>query len=594
MTTMGPATHPQLAPGGGLPARRLRVRALRPRRIVLWVLIALTGYLVAVPFVLLVFSSFRLTTEKLPWEHTSFTLGDYGQILHSSHALHIIGTTLLYAGGSIVLGVVLVVPLAFLLERTNFPVRGLLRTVTVAPLGMPPFVAASAWILLANPRTGLLNSAWHWLVGGSGDGPLNIYTVWGMIFVSGLLFVPSMYLMISGTSSRLDPALEESSATSGARGWTTARRVTLPLVVPSILGAVVFYAVVAIEIFDVPAFIGIPGKVDVLSTWIYRLVNNPGGLPDYGVASAFGLVIVVLAIVLIAAYRQVTRNANRYVTISARGYKPREIKLSRSATGGAFLLLLLYALLAFVLPFLALVWRSFVPPFAPFDLSSLHHLTLANYRGVLNDPTMRAGISHTLVIATVSSVATMTLASVTSWLGFRESSRAGGFYNLIVFANLGIPSIILALALAMLYLWLPLGIYGTVWIIVIALVTRYLAYGTLVMTPAFFQVSRDLEDASATAGASAARTFASIVLPLVFISYLRGVLWTFIQAARDVTIVLILLTVSNVTVGAELFSLWSNGDYALGSAGAVLLTLLTSVLTFIFIRLDPARRQSSA
>jgi iron(III) transport system permease protein len=548
---------------------------------------AAVAFLVLVPLGMLLFSSLRDTRVRLPFEHTGFTLRNYREVFASGETYSVLGRTFLYAGGSVALALAIVLPLAFLLERTDFRFRRIVIAVILAPLGLPGFVAAMAWILLAQAQIGVLNTAFRSVFHRDGQGPLDIYTLGGMVFVTALIFVPSIYLMVSGTFSRFDPALEESSATSGANIRTTLRRVTLPLLAPSILGATIFYLVVGIEAFEVPAFLGIPGRIYTLSTWLFNLVHPPTtGIPDYGIASAFGILTILIATALVVAYRRLLRDRGRYVTVGARGFRPQPMRLSAGPRRGALAVLAVYGLLAFALPFLVLTWRSFVGPFSSLDFTSFHELTLDNYSYVFHDPTIRDAVWRTVYMAGSTAFLTMLLATAVAWFALRGSALARGS-ELLLFLSLGVPAIIVAVSVGLLYLWLPIPVYGTVWILVLALGTRFLPYASTVMGPALMQMGRDLEDASAVCGAPLWRTFLKVVFPIIAPSFVRGFIWTFVHAARDVAIVLVLLTVSNLTIGAELYAIWfQDAQFARAAALSVLVALASSLLTYLVVRID--------
>jgi iron(III) transport system permease protein len=565
------------------------------RRFARWLLLAVVGYLIFVPLGMLFFSSFRDTTNALPFESTSsWTLANYKDVFTSSATYRVLGTSIIYAVGSLILSMLIVLPLAFLLERTDFPFKRFLRLVVLAPLGLPAFVLAMAWILLAESKIGLLNVILRSIFGiTSGSGPLNIYSLPGMIFITGLLFVPSIYLMISGTFTRFDPALEESSATSGASFLTTLRHVTVPLLSPAILGAGVFFLIVGLEAFEIPAFVGIPGGIYTLSTRIYYLVNPPtGGLPAYGIAAAFGVFTLILAGALVIAYRRVLGDRSRFVTVGSRGFRPELIKLRPWPRRISLVCVIVFAVLAIVLPILVLLWESLLPPYVNFSINSLSHLTFAAYSEVFDDPATRKIVINTLIMGSVSAVLIMGLSTLVAWFALRDRSRGVRFTELLLFASVGIPSVIVAVSVGLFYLWLHIGVYGTVWILVLAMTARYLPYGSTVMTPALMQVGRDLEDASTMSGAPQWRTMRAVVFPIILPSFARGLLWTFVQTARDATIVVLLLSIGNVTIGADLYQIWAGtANFAYASALSMLLVVVSSVLTLLVLRFDSLSRR---
>lgn len=548
-------------------------------------------FLIGAPLAMLLFSSVRSTRDRLPFEVTSFTLDNYLQVFSSENTYRLFANTLSYAAGATLLGLALAMVFAYLIERTNIPLRTLVLVVVLAPMSLPPFVAGMAWVLLANPRNGIINVLLRGVLQISGDGPLNIYSIPGMILVGGIMFVPSMYIMISGTFSRMDPALEEASLLSGVSPRATLRRITAPLLRPGILGAAIYYFVVSIEIFEIPALLGMPGGIYTLSTWIYYLVHPPGRLPDYGLASSFGILTLAIAGALIYLYGRTTRQRERFITVTGRGYRPRLIDLRRwrfPLLAGA----VVYSFFTVALPFVILAWKSLVPAYSDFNLASLTSVSLNVYLSVLTNFKVLDAARNTAVIALVTSTGTMALAMLVAWLAIRSGFRAGALPDRLAFVAHGVPAIVVGLAVMFVYISLPLPIYGTVWIITIALATRYIAYGSRVMSAAYLQIHRELEEASWTSGVPWGRTMRRIVLPLVWPAYSRGWLWMFVHALRDVTIVLMLVSVGNETIGARLWFIWfESANQSHASALSVMLMLASAMLTYFVARQTLLRRE---
>lgn len=548
-------------------------------------------YLIAAPLALLVFTSFRDTSaNQLPWA-TTFTVNNYAQLFGDTTTYRVLLTTAEYAVGAATFGLVLATALVISIERTQFRLRRTVQACVMAPLGLPGFVAAMCWVMLANPQNGVINGWYHSLFGGTGPGPVDIYTVWGMIFIAGLLFVPSMYLMISGSAIQIDPSLEDSSLTSGASPARTIRRVTLPLLKPSLTAAAMFFLMVGIDTFEVPLFVGVPGHHYTLSTWIFTIIEPFGAaIPNYGLACAFGVCTTALAIGLVAVYRRSVRTARNFVTVSGKAFRLRRRRASRLTAVGAGAVGITYLVIGFVLPLLTLVFRSLIPPFALLSVSSLHHLTYANYVQVWRNGALGTPLKNTAVIALVAALGTMALALAKSWLSWRRG-RAPGAIEGAIFGTLGVPAVIIAIAMLLLYLWLPFGLNGTIWVIAMAMIVRYLPYGMSTMGPALLQLDRDLDHAAALGGAGDMRRLLTITLPLVSPAFIRGCLWVFVQAARDATIVVILLSLANVTIGGELYTAWfERGNYAYASAVSVLLALASVVLSIVLVRFDPVAR----
>ena len=240
----------------------------------------------------------------------------------------------------------------------------------LVPMTIPSLLSAIAWIQLLDPRIGLVNVSLRAALGLSGDmGPLDIYSLGGMCFVQGLRLVPSAYLMIAASFRAMDPSLEEQSAMAGRNVAQTTLRVTLPIVRPALLAALIYYVIVVIESFDIPGLLGFTARIRVLSTAIYWATHSEVGLPDYGLASALGTIVLAVALFLMWIYHRLTGHQERFATITGKGYRPRQINLGRW-TLPAFLFCLIYVLVAVVLPFVMLLWTSVQPFYAPPSVDS--------------------------------------------------------------------------------------------------------------------------------------------------------------------------------------------------------------------------------
>jgi iron(III) transport system permease protein len=558
--------------------------SLHSRKILLGAIILIFTVLVVPPIGMLVISSFRATQDKLPFEATSYTIDNYVNAFASPVTYGLLFNTAWFAGGAVAVAMALAVIFAWFLERTDFPFRRLFFVLTLAPMGMPVIITTMAWILLANPSNGLFNLVLRSLLGLHGRGPINIYTIPGMILITALSFVPVIYIMISGIFARIDPSFEEAARTSGAGAWVTFRRISMPLLNPAVFAAAIFYLVRCIELFETPAMLGMPRGIFLFSTAIYYAVSPHSGFPNYGLASAYGMVLLVAAAVLVYFYGRYVRRAERFATVTGRGYRPQLMKLGRWKFVPV-VAMSIYFVLTVAMPLLILVWSSLAPAFAKISVSSVSLLNLDAYRRMLDYPEIRLSVKNTLVIATATALISMLLVTVGAWLSVRGGMRGSWLPDRLAFMVVGVPGVVLGLALIFIYTSLPIPLYGSIWIIVLALVTTSLPFGTRMMMAAFLQIHRELEEAAATSGAGLSSTFFRILVPLLWPSFSRGFLWAFVRSLRETTIVLILYTVGNQTIAVTLWRLWMDqAELRLASAIAVPLMIVTTVLTFLVAR----------
>ena len=296
------------------------------------------------------------------------------------------------------------------------------------------------------------------------------------------------------------------------------------------------------------------------------------------------MVLLVAAAVLVYFYGRYVRRAERFATVTGRGYRPRLMELGRWKFVPV-VAMSIYFVLTVAMPLLILVWSSLAPAFATISVSSVSLLNLDAYRRMLDYPEIRLSVKNTLIIATATALISMLLVTVGAWLSVRGGMRGSWLPDRLAFMVVGVPGVVLGLALIFIYTFLPIPLYGSIWIIVLALVTTSLPFGARLMTAAFLQIHRELEEAAAASGAGLSSTFFRILVPLLWPSFSRGFLWAFVRSLRETTIVLILYTVGNQTIAVTLWRLWMDqAELRLASAIAVPLMIVTTVLTFLVAR----------
>jgi iron(III) transport system permease protein len=501
-------------------------------------------------------------------------------VFFSVETYQLLATTLGYAAGSLVIALTLAATFAWLLERTNVPCRSLLSVLLLAPMAVPPLMMAMTFILLASPTIGVVNVVLRSLLGSSAlSGPISVYSLPGMMLVSGISLVPSCYLMLAGSFRNMDPALEESSAMSGADPRRTFRQVTLPLMRPAMMAAAAYFLVVMVESFDIPALLGQTAGINVFSTKIYQAAHPGSGLPDYGLASGYGVLIMALAALLIVSYQRIIKRNSRFAVVGNRDYRARTLDLGvwRWPAVGVCALYLLWAL---VLPLAILLWASLQPFYQPPSLEALSHVSFANYGSMIHYANLDTAIKNTLIIGVFGGLLTMLLSAVSSWMAVRGQFQLHSLPDALTFLTLGVPSIVLGLALIFLYLSLPIPIYGTVWILVIAYVTRFLSYGSRIMVAAQIQVRQELEEAGKVSGATWLQIFRRIVLMLLLPAFVNGLVWVSIHAIRELSIALMLYSQGNEVLSVIIWNAWQErAEVGLAACFGVVMIVVSGALT---------------
>lgn len=532
-------------------------------------------FLVLGPLAVLVFSSARKTEGTLPWEASSTWTTDNYQTVLGAGTGAIVWNTLVLTVGALFVAFAVSMTMAWLLERTTFPMKKLVFVMVIASLGVPGFISAIAWAFMFNPTNGLVNVWLRSLFGIDGHGPLNIYSMPGMILLEGLRLVPVTFLLLAAAFRALDATFEDAGAASGASRWVVTRRITVPLLTPAILSAFVYQLASTLESFDVPALIGLRAGIPVLSTKIFVEVQPAGGLPNFGMASAYGVLLIVIVLIPLVFYQRIIAKSERYATVSGNAYSARRTVIGRRTKILGMLLLGLYLLVDLVLPLLILIWTSLQPFYVPPSLEALDRLTVDSYVRLLGDSFVHEALFNTLLMGLLAGVLTLVLAFVVSWIVVRSRSRLRPMLDFLAFFPHSIPAIVLALGIALIYLNVSLPVYGTIWILVIGLATRYIALATRQMNTGIGQVQRVLEDAAAASGASPVQSMRRILIPLVKPSLVNAFLLVVLLSVKNLVFPLLLSGRDSVVFSSLIWNLWDTGD----TAGTAVLSLVLITIT---------------
>lgn len=487
-----------------------------PDRLVVTVVGIIIAYLSLSPTLMLFYGSFRTKALGVKGD---FTLDHYIAAYSDPLTYELFFNSFIFAAGSAILATVLAATLAWISIRTNAPLRKIFELTAIVPNIFPPVMLAVAWTVLLSPRTGLINRFFMDIFG-LAEAPLDIYSLEGMIFVEALITTPLAFLLISASLYSMDPALEESARVAGSTNLQVARRITFPIVRPALLAAGMLNFVRAIESFDTPAIIALPARIEVFTTKLYR--EAIGAFPpNQNLAAAYAVSLLMITMLFVYFYRRLTARAERYVTVTGRGYRPTIIDLGNwryAAAGVAGLILVLIVVLPFlVLIYVSLVTYVHVPGPQTWDL-----LTLDNYRSNLTDDRTYRALVNSLLLAVGGATLCMLIAAITAWVTTKSKSAGRGVIEALTFIPWAFPGTALAIGLLWTYVYMPLPIYGTLWILLIAYITRFLPYGLRTMTSTIVQLHDDLPQASTACGAGFLTTFRRIMLPLLRPGFIAG------------------------------------------------------------------------
>jgi iron(III) transport system permease protein len=544
-------------------------------------ILVLVALLVGLPLTFLVIGSF--SSSHLPTDLSLSNLGvaNYVAVWSDRETWKLFYNTGIYAFGATAFGLSVAVTLAWLVERSNVPGKAWIYAAVPMTLAMPGMLQAMAYVLLLSPRIGLINKA----LGAIGIGPVDIYSLGGMIFVEGLRLVPTAFLMLVPLMRSMDPTLEEAAAMSGASYRSTLRRVTMRLLLPGLLAVAIYQLMSAIEVFEVPGILGMPADIFVFSTKIYAISHSSGVLPSYGKANALAMIYVAFAVLTTMAYAKVIARQEKYTIITGKGYRPRLIDLGWWRWP-AFAGVGLFLMFSIILPFLVFLYVSLLPVIQVPSLATLQKLTLNNYWKAAQDPHLVTALWNTLILVVVTATGTVLLSFFISMVVVRSKFWGRWILDQLAFMPHAIPGIVFGLA----FLWFflatgkaGLDIFGSLWSIAIAFIVSYIAYGTRAMNSAILQIHQDLEQAAYVSGATPWRTMWRIFFPLLAPTFIGVWVWAMLHVVRAAAIPLILYEGENNQVLAVLiWNMWDQGEMQeVGAIGVVMMaTLMAATLLF--------------
>jgi iron(III) transport system permease protein len=535
----------------------------------------IVAYLALIPLGTLLFNSIR---SAPPGEKGAFyTLKNYLEAYLDPEFFPLLKNSFIFGIGSCLLTFFLGTSLAWLYERTNTPFKKVFGVTALIPFIIPGILSTICWILLLSPKIGLINQFLMKLFHLK-NSPLNIYSLGGMIWAESIHLYPLVFLMMAAAFRSMDMALEESSTMSGSGTLSTLYRITLPLMRPAFFSAMLIIFVRAIEAFETPTLIGLPAGIEVFTSKIYLAIQKYPA--NFGLAASLAVTILFFSTLGVYLYHRATRRVQKFATVTGKGFRPRLIDLGRLKY-----LICVFCILFFLvtigLPIFILLYSSFVPFYETPSLGSLSKFSFKNYLSVFNFPTALRAFRNSIFLMFSTATLTMLLTSVIAWITVKSRVKGRGLLDSLTFIPIAIPGIVLGISLIYVYLTLPIPIYGTIWILLLAYITKYMPYGIRTTTSTIIQISNELEEASAMSGGSWGYTFFKITLPLLIPGFMAGWIYIAMVSLRELSTSILLYSYGSEVVSIVVFDLWAAGEYptlcALGIIMVVLLILLAYV-----------------
>lgn len=547
-------------------------RWLRPSRLLLIGCALLAAWLVFVPVGALFYTAF---SEDTPFGPGAASLSNFVHAYTDNHIPLLLWNSAVFAVGTAAMTLLLGALVAWVVERTDAPWRELFHTLALLSFALPGLLTTMAWMLILSPNIGWLNGAFQDLLGLS-EAPFNIYSMWGMIWALSTHYFPLAYLLMGPAFRVLDVRMEEAAVISGARTWQVAARVTLPLLRPAILSTVLLLIVRGLESFEVPRLIGMPAHINVFTSEIQNATTDVP--PHFGTAAALGMMLLAVCVLGVYLYRRATGNAEAFATVTGKGYTPTPQRLGVWRWPVTILTAAMF-LIALGLPLFTLAWQSLFHNATTPSVGAVHSMNLDAYRYVLGYPIFLNAVKNSVFIGAMAATVVTGLTFVMAWIAQRAAKRYGWILDSLAFIPIAIPSVIVGASILFAYLVIPIPVYNTIWILLIAYVTMYLPYGMRFASGGIVQIHRELEEVAEVAGASSAQIFGRVLLPLLAPVLVAAWLYVFVLAVRELAASIFLSGPGTFVLGPLTLTMWEEG----GSYGAVCAMGIVQIVPLIAI-----------
>ena len=551
-------------------------------------LIAALTFLVLYPTAMLLIGALTTTNPVVDGYHLSdLSLTSFASVIANENVYRALANSLLACGGGTVLAVAIGLAFAWIVVRTNTPCKALIASAGMLPLFVPPLVAGVAWSILGSPKTGLLNLT----MGAMGiDWRVDLYSMSGMIFVFGIYYAPYVYMFTASALRNMDPALEEASEISGAHPVRTLWTVTFPLILPAIISSMLLSFVVMLGIYGIPAVLGQPANISLLTTYIFALTAwSP---PLYNTAAAVAVMLMVVTGFMVFLQQKVLTGRN-FTTVAGKAFRPRAMDLGkwRFFTLG---LAMVYLFVVVVLPTLALLIAAFRRFLFVRDMASLfdaRQYSWFHFQKLFENSATITSIVNTMKVGIITAVIGGLLSFAIGYTITR--TRAPGRRSIDVIST--IPVAIPGLVIGVAYLWawiaLPGGLYGTLWILALAFVARFIPDTVKALSTSLMQIHKELEEAAWICGRGTLSTILTVVLPLARPGVVAGMTLLFILSIRELGSSLFLYSSDTMVMAVQLLGFYEGGNLGITAAFSLVQMALLAVLITVTNRLSRGASQ---
>ena len=519
---------------------------------------------------------------KAFFPESSFSLETFRRLYTYPLNLDALRNTLIAAGATMLLGTMIAFPLAWLVGRTNLYGRKFFRSLFVLTYMVPPYVGAMAWLRLLNPNVGTINQ-WMRMLFHLSDapGPLNVYTLPGLIWVLTTFYYPYAFITISRAMEKMDPSLEEASRISGAAPLLTVTTVTLPLMTPSLIAGALLVFVSAASCYGIPSIIGSPGRVHTVTTRIVEYVS----LGQQGLNDATGMAVFLMVVaVIILFFSDFVLVKRQYITVSGKSVQPAIVDLGRWRIP-VTVFVSLFAVIVILIPFATIFTTSFKIDVGKSMLAP-GNFTNTNWTTVFGRIETANCLKNSLQFASIAATVGIVIACTMSYLLQRTHIRGRKIPDFLITLGSGTPSVVIALGLIMTMKGnFGINIYNTAYIMIIAYLIKYLMMGMRTVVSAMSQIHVSLEECSQISGASWLRTMFRITGRLIFPSIAAGWFLIFIPSFYELSMTTLLYSSTTKTIGFQLYEYWTFTSQPQACAMAFGILMIVVVLNFVLNRL---------
>ena len=542
-----------------------------------WValLLAILGFLVIYPILTLLVGALTDTNPVVEGiDFSRLSIANFLVVLANPNVAEALFNTVIACGGGTLIAVVIGLGFSWIVVRTNTPFKGFIAAASMLPLFAPPLVAGVAWAILGSPKTGLINTMLKWI---GLDWRVDFYSLWGLVFVFGIYYAPYVYMFTSSALRNMDPSLEEAAEISGASAFSTLFTVTFPLIMPAIVSGMLLSFVVMLGIYGIPAVLGAPINLSVLTTYIFKLTNwSP---PLYNTAAAVAIILMAVTGLLVFLQQRVL-SGRSYTTVAGKAYRPRNLDL-----GGwrwfTFGLGIVYLVVVVVLPSLALIVAAFRKFMFIRDAASLfdfRQYSLMHFYSIFDNPLTMRSVYNAVEVGVITAIVGGALAFAIGYTIHRTKLAGRRSIDLISTLPVAIPGLVVGVAYLWAWIGIPGGLYGTIWILALAFIARFMPDTVKALSTSFLQIHRELEEAAWVCGKGMLGTIRTIVLPLARPGVLAAMTLLFVLAVRELGSSLFLYTSNTMVMSVLLLDYYEGGNIGKTAAFSIVQTVLLGVL----------------